>query len=104
MLRKFGFLLSCLILYSVTSVSQGLEHYISIADTATDPLVKLIAMDSVTSLTGGTIGMIKDFETGILRNFNFDDLLRHIPELKLLTCEIETVSFEIPMVTLPPEH
>ena len=44
--------------------------------------------------TGGTIGMIKDFETGALRNFNFNDLLKHIPELNLLDCEIDTTSFE----------
>ena len=47
--------------------------------------------------TGGTIGMIKDFETGALRNFNFDELLQHIPELKLLDCEIDTTSFESPI-------
>lgn len=47
--------------------------------------------------TGGTIGMIKDFETGALRAFNFDDLLQHIPELKILDCEIATTSFETPM-------
>ena len=47
--------------------------------------------------TGGTIGMIKDFETGALRNFNFDELLNHIPELKLLDCNITTTSFPIPI-------
>ena len=47
--------------------------------------------------TGGTIGMIKDFETGALKSFNFDDLLKHIPELKLLDCTIETTSFEHPI-------
>ena len=47
--------------------------------------------------TGGTIGMIKDFETGALTNFNFDDLLKHIPELQLLDCEIETKSFDNPI-------
>jgi L-asparaginase len=47
--------------------------------------------------TGGTIGMIKDFETGSLRNFNFDELLQHIPELNLLDCEIATHSFEEPI-------
>lgn len=56
--------------------------------------------------TGGTIGMIKDFETGTLRNFNFDDLLRHIPELKLLDCEIETSSFDEPIDSsnMNPDH
>lgn len=47
--------------------------------------------------TGGTIGMIKDFETGALRNFNFNELLNHIPELKLLDCHINTVSFPEPI-------
>lgn len=47
--------------------------------------------------TGGTIGMIKDFDTGALRNFNFDELLQHIPELKLLDCTIDTVSFDAPI-------
>lgn len=47
--------------------------------------------------TGGTIGMIKDYETGSLKNFNFDDLLQHIPELKLLDCDIDTFSFDKPI-------
>jgi L-asparaginase len=47
--------------------------------------------------TGGTIGMMKDFETGALKAFNFSKLLQRIPELKLLDCEIETVSFEKPI-------
>ena len=36
--------------------------------------------------TGGTIGMIKDPETGALRAFDFNNLLKRIPELKLLDC------------------
>ena len=47
--------------------------------------------------TGGTIGMIRDFETAALKNFNFKDLLKHIPELKLLDCNISTRSFEKPI-------
>ncbi|GAB2764236.1 asparaginase [Actinomadura fibrosa] len=47
--------------------------------------------------TGGTIGMVKDFETGALKAFNFDELLQNIPELKLLEHNIETVSFERPI-------
>ena len=31
---------------------------------------------------GGTIGMIENPETGALENFNFDHLLKHVPELK----------------------
>lgn len=47
--------------------------------------------------TGGTIGMIKDFETGALKAFNFDELLQNIPELKLLEHTIDTVTFEEPI-------
>jgi L-asparaginase len=47
--------------------------------------------------TGGTIGMMKDFETGALKAFNFSKLLQRIPELRQLDCEIETVSFENPI-------
>lgn len=47
--------------------------------------------------TGGTIGMVKDSETGVLKAFNFDELLLLIPELKLLDCDIETFSFKEPI-------
>ncbi len=47
--------------------------------------------------TGGTIGMVKNFETGALKVFDFKKLLQRIPELKLLDCNIETVSFEKPI-------
>ncbi len=40
--------------------------------------------------------MTKDFQTGSLKPFDFDSLLEHIPELQLLDCEIETISFENP--------
>ncbi len=56
--------------------------------------------------TGGTIGMIKDFKTGALKNFNFDELLKHIPELQLLDCTIETQSFVKPIDSsnMKPEY
>lgn len=47
--------------------------------------------------TGGTIGMIKDADTGALKAFDFNSLLIRIPELKLLDCNIETVSFHEPI-------
>ena len=47
--------------------------------------------------TGGTIGMIKDADTGALRAFDFDSILIRIPELRLLDCNIETVSFDEPI-------
>src|SRR5574343_253195 len=47
--------------------------------------------------TGGTIGIVKDFETGALKAFDFKELLNRIPELQLLDCLIETISFETPI-------
>ncbi|GAA3509036.1 asparaginase [Aquimarina addita] len=47
--------------------------------------------------TGGTIGMIKNFETGALSAFNFDELLLRIPELQQLHCTIKTISFQEPI-------
>jgi L-asparaginase len=47
--------------------------------------------------TGGTIGMIKDPDTGALKAFDFENLLDRIPELKLLDCEINTISFDNPI-------
>ena len=47
--------------------------------------------------TGGTIGMIKDPQTGVLRAFDFKNLLERIPELQLLDCKIDTISFETPI-------
>jgi len=57
---------------------------------ATQPNILLV-------YTGGTIGMIKDPGTGALKSFDFNNLLKNIPELKLLDCNIETISFEDPI-------
>jgi L-asparaginase len=56
--------------------------------------------------TGGTIGMMKDFETGALKSFNFGKLLQNIPELHQLDCNIETISFDKPIDSsnMNPEH
>ena len=40
--------------------------------------------------TGGTIGMIENPETGALENFNFDQLLQHVPELKRFNYRISS--------------
>ncbi len=47
--------------------------------------------------TGGTIGMVKDYDTGSLKAFDFDELLKHIPELAQLDCAIDSVSFKKPI-------
>ena len=56
--------------------------------------------------TGGTIGMIKDFETGVLRAFDFKNLSDNIPELNLLDCDIEAISFDKPIDSsnMNPKH
>jgi L-asparaginase len=41
--------------------------------------------------------MIKDPDTGALKAFDFENLLDRIPELKLLDCEINTISFDNPI-------
>lgn len=47
--------------------------------------------------TGGTIGMVKDFQTGVLRAFRFEKIMERLPELSFLDCEIATISFEEPI-------
>ena len=47
--------------------------------------------------TGGTIGMIENPETGALENFNFDHLLKHVPELKKFNYHISSFQFNPPI-------
>lgn len=47
--------------------------------------------------TGGTIGMVKNANTGALKAFDLDSILTKIPELRLLDCKIETISFDEPI-------
>lgn len=47
--------------------------------------------------TGGTIGMEKDYETGSLKAFNFENIFLKIPEMKLLECEVSVHPFKIPL-------
>ena len=58
-------------------------------------------MDKKTNIlliyTGGTIGMVKDYDSGVLKAFNFKKLLKNIPELAQLDCHIDSVSFDDPI-------
>ncbi|MCD8317837.1 MAG: type I asparaginase [Paraprevotella sp.] len=56
--------------------------------------------------TGGTIGMIENPETGVLDSFNFDHLLKFVPELKRFNYHIHTYSFDPPIDTsdMEPYH
>ncbi|WP_026810317.1 asparaginase [Arenibacter latericius] len=47
--------------------------------------------------TGGTIGMVKDYDTGALKAFNFKKLQKNIPELNQLDCDIDNISFDAPI-------
>lgn len=47
--------------------------------------------------TGGTIGMMKDYDTNVLRAFNFEHIYKNIPELKQLDCTLESISFTNPI-------
>lgn len=47
--------------------------------------------------TGGTIGMLQDPETGLLRPFDFDHLLEQVPELGRFDIDIQTHSFQQPL-------
>lgn len=47
--------------------------------------------------TGGTIGMVKDYKTGALRAFNFEELIKNIPELDQLDCSLKGISFKEPI-------
>jgi L-asparaginase len=44
--------------------------------------------------TGGTIGMVEDSETGVLKPFNFQHLTAQIPEIKKFGFRIESISFD----------
>uniref|UniRef100_UPI000C145659 asparaginase n=1 Tax=Parabacteroides provencensis TaxID=1944636 RepID=UPI000C145659 len=47
--------------------------------------------------TGGTIGMIKNPDTGVLETFNFQHLLKHVPDLNDLDCSVSSIQFDPPM-------
>lgn len=44
--------------------------------------------------TGGTIGMIRDEKTGVLKPFNFDKVYEHIPTLKKFRYKLDFHCFE----------
>ncbi len=47
--------------------------------------------------TGGTIGMIEDFESKSLKPFDFESVEKQIPELKIIEVDIESYSFVEPI-------
>ncbi len=47
--------------------------------------------------TGGTIGMVKEYKSGVLKAFDFKKVVDNIPELGQLDCAIDSVSFKKPI-------
>ncbi len=47
--------------------------------------------------TGGTIGMVKDMETGSLIPFDFDNIVKNVPELRNFDFQIKSHSFSPPV-------
>ena len=47
--------------------------------------------------TGGTIGMEKDYESGSLVPFDFSNIFKKIPEMKLIECEVSVHPFKKPL-------
>lgn len=47
--------------------------------------------------TGGTIGMIRDADSGALKPFDFSKISENIPELRLIPCELSYESFDEPI-------
>jgi L-asparaginase len=47
--------------------------------------------------TGGTIGMVQDQETGVLKPFRFDNILEEVPELKKFGFSLSTYAFNPPL-------
>ena len=64
-----------------------------------DPKVLLI-------YTGGTIGMVRAQKNKALHPFDFQSLLKNIPELGLINCLINTISFNNPIDSsnMDPSH
>jgi L-asparaginase len=56
--------------------------------------------------TGGTIGMVKDYQSEGLKPFDFDKLIEHIPELGQLDSAIHSISFKRPLDSsnMNPKH
>jgi L-asparaginase len=59
--------------------------------------MKMIKPSILLIYTGGTIGMIEDFESKTLKPFDFKSIENQVPELKTIKMNIETISFETPI-------
>lgn len=53
--------------------------------------------------TGGTIGMVKDVDTGALKPFNFDNVYEALPILRKFRYQIDSISFD-PLIDSSDMH
>jgi L-asparaginase len=44
--------------------------------------------------TGGTIGMIKNIKTSALESFDFDNLMKYVPEVQRYDFQLDTIAFD----------
>lgn len=56
--------------------------------------------------TGGTIGMVRDHDTGTLKPFNFNNIYEQLPALRLIDTKIDNYCFDpvIDSSDINPEH
>ena len=56
--------------------------------------------------TGGTIGMIENPETKVLKPFDFSHLIDNVPKIKMLNYDIDNLQFEPPIDSsnMNPQH
>ncbi len=54
--------------------------------------------------TGGTIGMLQDEETGMLKPFDFSQITKVLPSVKQLNVELEVFSFKNPVDSASIDH
>lgn len=72
-------------------------HYLCARKSSNTNIMKVDCPSVLLIYTGGTIGMIENPETGALENFNFDQLLQHVPELKRFNYRISSYQFDPPI-------
>ena len=77
------------------------EHDSKISHSSNAPRPKILII-----YTGGTIGMIKNPQTGALEPFNFEYLIDNVPKIKRLDYDIDSFQFDRPIDSsdMTPSH
>ena len=98
-LSHFPYLFSCISVYSFLTFCYHSQYISLYLHGKHERKVRMNPENTSVLLiyTGGTIGMIENPETGALENFNFDHLLKHVPELKRFNYRISSYQFDPPL-------